>query len=157
MSPQELERRCGIRLKFASLRADDTLDRDCHEEYSVFPTEAPEGWSVEPTGRIETRHDYDRDSWLFTGENNEIAAVEHETGVEILIAVGVNVGSAAIVGFAAWAWKRWDRARGDKPASSFVAERIEERLADGTERMVKRVLVYAPVSEQDIRTILTHL
>ena len=97
------------------------LGHDCHQEYLVFAKEAPQGRSVQQTGRIETRHDPDRDSRLFSDGSHEIAAVEHETGVEILMALGVNVASAAIISFATRGWKRWRDARKGRASVMFLA------------------------------------
>jgi hypothetical protein len=157
MSAQALELHHGIRIKFASLRDDGRLEPDCHEEYTFFPHEAPAGWRVMHEGHIETRHDHTRDSWVFSDGTHEVAAVEHETGIEILIAVNVNVGSAAIVGFATWAWARWKHARGPKPMPTLVVEKIEDRLPDGTERRVKRITVKGDVNAKEINDILTSL
>jgi hypothetical protein len=157
MTTQTLENTHGVRITFASLRNDGRLDHDCHDEYKYFPVAAPTGWTVTASGHIQTRHDHIRDSWLFSDSKHEIAAVEHETGVEILIAVGVNVGSAAIVGFATWAWARWTESRKKKPPSTFVAERIEERLPDGTELRVKRITVRGTLSPKQIEDVLSSL
>ena len=157
MSTQTLENTHGVRITFASLRDDGSLDHDCHDEYKYFPAAAPREWKVAAAGHIRTRHDHTRDSWLFSDGKHEIAAVEHETGVEILIAIGVNVGSAAIVGFATWAWARWTKSREKKPPSTFVAERIEERLPDGTERRVKRITVRGKLSAKQIKNVLGSL
>ena len=157
MTTQTLEKTHGVRITFASLRNDGRLDHDCHDEYKYFPAAAPRGWKVAASGHIRTRYDHERHSWLFSDGEREIAAVEHETGVEILIAVGVNVGSAAIVGFATWAWARWTKSRKTKPPSTFVAERIEERLPDGTERRVKRITVRGKLSAAQIEGVLRSL
>lgn len=156
MSAHELEHGCGFRLKFASLQPDGSLDRDCAEEYATFLQEAPSGWSVTSAGRIETRFEYERDAWVFSDGDHEIAAVEHETGVEILVPLGVNLASAAIIGFATWAWSRWRTARAAKPKSAFVAHKVEERLPDGTERMVTTVTVRDATSK-DVESVLQNL
>ncbi len=157
MDTQALEITHGVRIKFTSLRNDGLLDSDCHEEYSFFPVAAPEGWRVQNAGRIQTRYDYTRDSWMFSDGTHEVAAVEHETGVEILIAVGVNVASDALVAFATWAWDRWKQSRAAKPAPTFVAEKIEERFPDGTERRVKRIIVRGEVTPSEIQKVLASL
>ena len=157
MRAQVLELHHGIRVKFASLRDDGSFDHDCHEEYAVFPQEAPNGWRVQNEGQIQTRHDSMRDSWLFSDGTHKVAAVEHETGIEFLLDMGVNVGSAAIVGFATWAWARWKQSRGTKPSSTFIAEKIEDRLPDGTERRVKRITIKGELAASEINDVLHSL
>jgi hypothetical protein len=77
--------------------------------------------------------------------------------VEILVAIGVNVASAAIVGFVSWAWVRWKQSRGSKSAPTFVVEKIEDRLPAGTERRVKRFTIKGEVTSEEIKDALNSL
>jgi hypothetical protein len=157
MDTQTLEHYHGVRIKFASLRDNSWLESDCHDEYDFFPLEAPDGWRITHKGPIATRYDSTRDSWLFSNGTFDIAAVEHETGIEILIAIGENVASSALVGFVVWAWARWKQARANKPMPSLVVERIVERFPNGTERMVKRITVKGDTNAAEIDKILNAL
>jgi hypothetical protein len=165
MEVQELENNADIRLKFASINERGGYDGDAAEEYqALFPENAgdlTEGWRYESVGVIETRFEYDRNAWRLAHPSCdfEAAAVEHETGIEILVlGIASGVGTAAIVGLGKWLWRKWRDVRDpNKQSSSFVAEKVTERGADGKIRRVERIEMRGPVEATAVNAAIEQL
>ena len=152
MKGQEYEDRSNLRIKFASIGMDGSLVRDSSEEYETLFAQLPDEWSILDTDFVESRRADANRAWLLRrGAEEELAAVEHETGVEFLLAVGVSVASAAIIQFVSWAWKRWRDSRaahikaGVKVEPSFVLESVEDRFPSGRIRRTRKLEIYGPI------------
>ena len=143
---QFLGKQRGIRIKFASINADGGYEDDCHDEYiTVFPEttgDLAEDWKYSTVdGMIDTRFEHTRSAWRFSYRENKVAvaAVEHETGVEILVGIAAGVATEAISGLVKWAWNKWSEARRIKVlAPSLVLERVTERFPDASIRCMER-------------------
>lgn len=156
MKAQEYEDQWEFRIKFASIADNGYLIGDSHEEYDTLFQDLPDEWSANYEELVKTRQEGQRRSWLLRHNSEEIAAVEHETGVEILIAFGVEFTAAAIIGFTVWAWTKWRASRageivsGQKVEPSLVLESVEERFPDGRSRITRRVEIRGPLNETEV-------
>ena len=153
---QALELATELRIKFASMDSRGDLRGDSYEEYVRLFSELPTPWSMEDLGRIVTRTEHTRAARHLTNGQIDLLAVEHETGVEVLLfgeASGVAVD--AITGFAKWAWKRWRGLRegGWKHDPSFVVE-VPRTAGSGEALPPIRLVVPPPVSEGEIAQYL---
>jgi len=161
MDVQELEYNADMRIKFASINEKGQYVGDAHYDlYDSFIMEVVQEASWLPTEvpQIETKHEYMRRAWIFSKSTDQIAVVEHETGVEILVGITAAVAAAAIVGFTKWAWKEWKKLRSSQPNDlgftvpnvepSLVIEIVTDRWADGRIRTLKRSEVRGPVDAQ---------
>src|SRR5438874_7533133 len=104
MKAQKYEDQSCLRIKFASIDQYGFLVRDASEEYKSFFLETPPGWSAVDTDPVKTLRGDGNRAWLLRTESEEVLAVEHETGIEFLLAVGATVASTAIVELVSWAW-----------------------------------------------------
>jgi hypothetical protein len=150
---QEYEDRSNLRIKFASVDPHGFLVRDASEEYDTFFDETPERWSVKDADRVNTlRYDGNR-AWFLRTDGEELVAVEHETGIEFLLAVGASVASTAVVEMVSWAWTRWRNSReekirtGSRVEATLVLESVEDRFPDGRIRRSRKVEVHGPIDE----------
>jgi hypothetical protein len=155
---QSVEVGTRLRIKFAAITPRGDLVGDALEEYGSFFDELPPGWSAarlpEP---IETRTEFFRPAWHLQGGEQDILAVEHETGVEILlIGVLTEVVAASIIALAIWGWKRWGTLRrgSDYPKvdSSLVIE-IPRDSVNGPLPPL-RLVIPPPVSDKDVSRYL---
>ena len=161
---QQLENAPALRIKFASMRSDGSLEPDATLDYPpFFAALAAEvvDWKDDPnTQPVQTRTEHQRPAHVLRHDATEIAAVEHETGIEIIVAgVAVNIASAALIGLATWSWKKWTELRKNpqdpvfqKAETALVLESVREKNIDGTPREIVRVerrgpLTAAKVSE----------
>jgi hypothetical protein len=170
---QRLEYQADLRFKFASI--DDLRGRyisDASEEYKTFFSELPLGWFVEQKSfKIQTRLGGISNAWALSREQLIAAAVEHETGLEILILIPLGV---AVVGGVAsmmvydcirWAHTRWRdqrkalSARGaDKAPTLLEIERIRRNAKgeiQGSEVLKIRSPVEDTVLQEAIERILS--
>jgi hypothetical protein len=162
---QELEDRPWLRIKFASIGPGGFPLNDAGEEYQSLFSEVPAGWTVAEKGFIDTRAEGRRRAWLLTSPNLKVGAAAHETGVEILVAIGVGiagtVAAESLIGFSKWAWVRWKQLRaagekqGTKIPSSLVLEKSVEQLPDGRTRVLHRLEVRGPVTEEEVQKYLS--
>jgi hypothetical protein len=115
MSPEELERlelNPSLRIKFASLDDKGRLSSDAGEEYNGFFADMPPGWIETGQMTVKTRYEHDRTAHVLRYGKAELAIVKHETGAEvILLGLGINFASEAIVGLVVWGWNRWKQRR----------------------------------------------
>lgn len=153
---QQVESGAELRIKFAGLTTHGEVRGDALEEYQSFFDEMPDGWHAIQVGWVEWRTDpqYKLPAWHVTNGATSIVAVEHETGVELLIAgVVVNVVSAGVLQLAKWAWRRWNERRATasfpKEPASFVIE-----VPRGGNGPPIRLVLPPPVSDDDIARFL---
>src|SRR5919106_2468034 len=140
---QQLENAPALRIKFASIRKDGSLEPDASSDYVPFfaaLTAEVTDWVDAPnTLSVQTRYEHQRDAHVLRHDATEIAAVEHETGIEVIVAgVAINIASAALLGLASWSWSKWKEVRDAQKASgveklepSLVLEGVKERNEDG--------------------------
>jgi hypothetical protein len=158
MSTQQIDLEPTLKIKFAI--PDETgnySDYAIHNEYSLFFREMAEAWQAEEVGLREPGQGGWRRASTFSRDNVQIAATAHETGVEILVEIGVSVagsvGTALIVGFAKWAWNKWQTtaaAEGTTAPISLVIEQSVEQLPGGLTRTTTKKEIHLPHSEQDV-------
>lgn len=164
MKAQQYEDCSNLRIKFASIDIDGSLVRDSANEYETLFAELPDEWSILETDVVQSRRADANGAWLLgKGAEEELAAVEHETGVEFLLAVGASVASTAIIQFVSWAWKRWCDSRkadikaGMKVEPSFVLELVEDRFPNGQIRRTRKLEIYGPVEAEAIASAMREL
>jgi hypothetical protein len=147
---QRLENAAPLRLKFAG---ESNLD-----DYAPFFESLPkEGWTPTQLGFIETRTESASEAWKLSDGQFEIVAVEHESGIElilvpILVGVAAPLLTDAIKGFLKWAWKRWHDVRKQRSASPSTLI-IEIPRADSSAPPL-RLLLSPPVSDNEIARCL---
>ena len=152
---QQLESATELRIKFAAMDHRGDLKADAHDEYPKFFVEQlPSGWSAARLGKIETRTEATRDAWHLTNGQIDLVAVQHETGVEILlVGVATNLISAGLIAFTAWGWRRWRDLRKNPPHPkvdpSFVIE-VPRKASAGGVLPPLRLIIPQPVSDADI-------
>jgi hypothetical protein len=147
----QLELSTVLRIKFASTEPNGNVYADASTEYDGFFTELPAGWQASPIGLIQTRTEATRDAWHLGNDEVEVVAVEHETGLELLL-LGVATGLAVngITALAGWGLGRWRKRRtGDtwKRPTSLVIE-VPRPTPGGPVKLV----VPPPVSDEEIAT-----
>jgi hypothetical protein len=153
MKAQEYEDQSSFRIKFASIDNYGFLIRDSSEEYTSFFLETPQGWCAGDTDPVQTFRGDGHRAWLLRMESEEVLAVEHETGIEFLLAVGSAVASTAIVGLVSWAWQRWRNSRakgiqmGAKAEPTLVLEAVEDRRLDGRIRISRKLELHGPIDQ----------
>jgi hypothetical protein len=120
MDFQRFEDESAIRIKFASERGRRLLSDALDTEYNgLFVGPAgqaswiPAEWTVGNAGLIETLSEHQQPAWHFTADGADVLAVEHETGIEVLILLPIVTGLAtnAITGLTKSLWKEWRRRR----------------------------------------------
>ena len=156
---QQLEFGTLLRIKFASITARGELRGDAlEEEYPAFFAELPAGWTADRLGTIETRTEATRLAWHLCGPDIDVVAVEHETGVEILLfGILTDVASAAILGLATWGWKRWKKLRESasiKEDPSIVIEVPRGSAIDGGPAPTVKIVIPPPVSADELERYL---
>jgi len=110
MNVQHLERNADVRIKFAAINQFGGLESDANQEYVDLFTDFRKDWKLkENVGYTNDKSEWVPRSWVlqFKDRKTEIAAVEHETGIEILIGITSGLAVEAIVEFTKWAWKKW--------------------------------------------------
>jgi hypothetical protein len=152
---ERAEAACHLRIKFAAIAPRGDPVGDAHDEYDHFLDALPTGWEASRLGLIETRTEAQRMAWHLTNGEIDLVAVEHETGLELLlIPVAINVASAAVLGFTKWGWRRWRELRQDPPHPKVEPSLvIEVPRPDGGLPPI-RLIVPPPVSDDDIARYL---
>ena len=159
---QRLENDAEIRIKFASINDRGGYDGDAWIEYQkIFPDpegELPGGWRYQDVGMVMTRFENTRTAYRLKHADLEegAAAVEHETGLElVLIGVASGVATAAVVGLSKWLWKKWQESRpADSLPPSIIVERVTEWKPDGTILRSERYEVRGPLENEDAGKLL---
>ncbi|HEX9595414.1 MAG TPA: hypothetical protein VF982_00925, partial [Anaerolineales bacterium] len=151
MNLQDLERDPDLRIKFASIDEHGVNIGDADCEYDCFFTTLPQGWNAEVAEQVQTRSEGPRPARRLAHDGTELGAVQHETGVEFLVALAggtaSSVASAAIIGFSTWAWSRWQELRASKPlAPSLVLEGVVARSLTGQPLVTTRQELRGPLS-----------
>jgi hypothetical protein len=152
MGAQEFQDNWNRKIKFASIDKQGELVPDAHEEYNMIFQPTIEGWVEEAQEYVKLVSGGQHRAWIFSNGQMQLAAVEHETGLEILVGIGVGIATEAIVSFSKWAWGRWWDARSpfQKVVPSLVAESIEERFPDGRARVIRRLEVRGPLDRDSV-------
>jgi hypothetical protein len=146
---QAFEDEATVRIKFASMHGAH-IAHDASQEYAGLCDGLPSTGVVTEAGFIETISEYSRPARRLKSGDTEVVAVEHETGLEILVVVGTNVVSTAVVGLATHLWSRWkqrrERTRAQVTSLGLDALVVEQMIEskDGT-RIHNRVTI--PPSE----------
>jgi hypothetical protein len=156
-----LEKNTALRIKFAGINdfGDRTHDAN-FEEYDEFFSESdlPAGWSVDKVGEIDTRTAALRPAWQFSNGQIELVAVEHETGLELLlIGVVAPLVYPDVRKLVVWGWKRWGGLRKGKQFkvdSSLEIEVPRVNSAGITSGPPIRLILPPPVSDDDIARYL---
>ena len=159
-STQKFQDRNKLRIKFASIDEYGILTRDASEEYAFLERPLLKGWTAAPAEAVKVVRRDRHSTWRLRTESETIVAVQHETGLEILLAVGVNVASAAVIAFVAWAWKKWRESRaqqiraGIKQEPTLRLETVEERLPNGRIRTSRKVELRGPLTSAAVARAL---
>jgi uncharacterized membrane protein len=157
---QNLEHEAAFRIKFASIQDDGVYASDSSGVYPAFFAETPNGWQLSTEASlIETRADHQRPARVLSRDQVRVVAVEHETGLEMLVGVGVNLTSAGITALVAWAWKRWRESRNQINVTvaepSLVLTRLERRTGSREVRTYSTMEVRGPIDEESVGNYLT--
>lgn len=104
MDLQAIEQGGDRRIKFVALDGKGQPLSDATEaDYKALFQKLPSGWSIKSVRDAHTH--------VLSKGKTELAAVEHETGLELILPVaqGVAAGLATkpLEDFLSWAWKRW--------------------------------------------------
>jgi len=157
---QKYQDRSRLRIKFASIDEYGILARDASAEYAFLQRPLLEGWTATPGDPVKiVRRDRHR-SWVLRRGSETVVAVEHETGLEILLPIATDLASAAIIGLVVWSWKQWRDSRkpqiraGTKVEPTLVLEQVSERLPDGTIRSARKVEFKGPLTSAAVTRAL---
>jgi hypothetical protein len=158
---QTLEYHADLRLKFASVDRKGRYVADAREEYASFFENLPSGWMVDTQVlEIETRSEGARHAWVLAHDRFDVGAVEHETGVEILVAVGVSVASAALYDLIRWGLKKWTNereslaAQGSSKAPTLLEVERIKRTANGEILSSETIKVRSPIEDPVLQRII---
>jgi hypothetical protein len=166
---QDLEYSFDTRIKFASVDSKGRYRSDALEEYDSFLDGLPPGWRREPGNfQIGTRSEGSRQAWhLRSKDELDVAVVEHETGVEILLfvaavvvaPVAINVASSAIYDLSKWGLNKWLHGRQGKASKHPTFLEIERvrKDAGGNALGSEVIRVRAPVDDQALRSTVERL
>jgi hypothetical protein len=155
-----LEKNTALRIKFAGITDFGDRTHDANEEYDEFFSESdlPTGWSVDEVGEINTRSESFRPAWQLSNGQTELVAVEHETGLELLlISVMVPLVYPDVKKLVVWGWKRWGGLRKGKlfkVDSSLEIEVPRVNSAGKTSGPPIKLILPPPVSDDDIARYL---
>jgi hypothetical protein len=169
MTPQELqqlENNPSLRIKFASIDDKGMFVSDAHDDYQDFFKDLlneVSDWTLEPqVVQVQTRHQQQRPAHVLSDGKTRLAMVEHETGMEIVVAIAAGVASDAITSLVAWGWNKWKQIRAAKAAPGQVRkveptltlEGIVARDAAGRALELIRVERPGPLSAEAISAVV---
>ena len=158
MEAQEFENLADLRIRFAYRHANDYLiPYAIKPDYNLLFAEEPACWTVQLPVDIKTRSVGRRRARVFSREGSQLAAVEHETGLEIL---GALAAIAGLIQFSVWAYDRWKDVKPsvqpphgpNEPALQMT--QIEERFPDGRERVIRSLEVRGQLEPDNLGTVL---
>jgi hypothetical protein len=136
VSLQEYEDHYAVRVKFACVDKRDhtSLVRYASEEYEGFFREPPLlGWKVGRKNSVRTRGESRRPARQLRGPSGEdFVAVEHETGLEILMLAMALPGTAVAVVQLLDRWRDRRRRRKHPTVEDVVVVERRETASDGT-------------------------
>jgi hypothetical protein len=161
---QQLEYQADLRIKLASLDGKSRYVADACGEYVGLFADLPSGWrtAAEPV-TIETRSEATRRAWLLSSGGTEVGAVEHETGLEFVLAIGGSVAAAATYDLIRWGLSTWlerraaARAKDRDKAPTFLEIERTRRDADGQILGSETIRLRGPVADADLRRALERL
>jgi hypothetical protein len=114
---QRLVTASPLRVKFQNVAPDGSEYAGSGREYPFFWDDPPDGWRVDGTSRVETPGGPSLATVLRSDGGEVLVAVEHETGLEIVLPVlapiAAKAASTAAVAVVEWAWSRWRKRRAD--------------------------------------------
>jgi hypothetical protein len=156
---QQLESSPALRIKFASIGNDgmfisDASDDDYQQFFADLPKEVSD-WELEPqTMSVQTRRESQREARILRHGRSELAMVEHETGLEVIVTgVASSLASSAITSLVAWGWNKWKQIRAAKAGpsqakveSTLTLEGVVARDAAGKAAEIVRVEKCGPLS-----------
>ena len=158
MKAQEFEDQSEIRIKLGYRGPGGyLLGYAANSDYDSLLSERPPGWTMASPVDIETKSEGTRRAWVLAGHGTELAAVEHETGLEIL---GAVAALATIAQFAVWAYDRWKKVEPDPTAfpgpneRTHLLSRTTERFPDGRERIIRTLEVRGPLDSEHLRNVI---
>jgi hypothetical protein len=128
MNVQQLEYDAPLRIKFASMDKNGRLVGNAGPYHYDFlfsddSTMLEGGWTVRRSDNIHTRQEPSQErnghrTWILSKDKIQIAAVEHEDGIELLFDmvkdVTVQVGTAAVTSLITLMWSKWRKSRGSR-------------------------------------------
>jgi hypothetical protein len=150
----QLERTTPLRIKLAALDIRGAVIPDSHEEYQDFLADLPPGWEVNGIGMIETRTESQRRAWHLSHQQSSLVAVEHETGLELLLDPAIIAAATpAIIDFCKWATDRWKgRRQGTdyKSPTSMVIEVLYNAVDGNHSSQTIKLTFPLPASEEEL-------
>jgi hypothetical protein len=72
-------------VKFASIDDRGYLQGDSNQDYAPLFAALPGNWMQTPLGMVETRREYLLAASQLSDGESELVAVEHETGIELIL------------------------------------------------------------------------
>ena len=122
---EQLDRQPGLRLKFVRKDRGGQIPYSSEAYWAqVLASQSPPDWEKRELGYVRTQADT-RLAWELSQGRTTVAIVSHETGIEILVAIGVGVasgvGSAAIVALANWLYQKNKEQVADTPNQNHIS------------------------------------
>ncbi len=157
---QKYQDRSNLRIKFASIDEYGILTRDASQEYGFLQAPLLRGWSADQADPVKIVRRDRHPTWRLRTKSETIVAVQHETGLEILLPIGAKIASAAVIAFVGWAWKKWRESRapqiraGIKQEPTLRLETVEERLPNGRIRTSRKVELHGPLTSAAVARAL---
>jgi len=158
---QDLEYSYNLKIKFASIDNEGRYVGDSHDEYESFLAGLPEGWRQDSDDYyINTRFAGTRRAWHLRNKDLDVAVVEHETGVELLLApIAVGIASSAIYDLIKWGLKKWREKRESNPNKSPTFLEIERMQRDPNGNLLgsEVVRIRGPVEDLPLRSTIERM
>lgn len=133
-------------------------------KFNTIFEDLPNGWNIDDLEvQIQTRFGYTNRAWRLSNKNFELAAVEHETGLEILITIGVGLVKSAIYDLIKTRFEKWTNKRkliasnGTPKAATFLEIERTKRDANGNILNSEVIKFRAPVDGETMNKILDRI